>query len=127
MHQGGRPKDAIWQYFEALTVDDKSYAKCRFCGNQQLAKAVRLRQHVERHHSEVLFDSPAKKRKLTESVADLEESCHGPSGNQTSTATSVVPTTIDDLDKEMAKMFYSGNISFNFAENPQFLKVGKSS
>ena len=64
---------------------------------------------------------------MTESFIDQEKSCNGPSGSQPSAATVVVPTTNDDLDKEMAEMFYSGNISFNFAENPQFLKVGHSS
>ena len=57
-----------------------------------------------------LSNSSEKKCKLTKIVADLEESFHGPSGSQTSTATVVVPATNDDLENGRKLYFCPYNI-----------------
>ena len=67
MFKGGRPRNAIWQYFNEVTVDKKPYAICKSCGNQQLAKANRLIQHhLKCSESDVSQPQTAvKKRRCT--------------------------------------------------------------
>lgn len=48
MYKGDRPRDSVWQNFLEVTVNGKSNAKCKHCGNQQLPKAGRLKQHQEK-------------------------------------------------------------------------------
>ena len=48
MFKAGRPCDPVWQHFLEVTVSGKAFAKCKHCGNQQIPKACRLKQHHDK-------------------------------------------------------------------------------
>ena len=48
MYKGGRPRDSVWQHFLEVTINMKQFAKCKQCGNTQLAKAARRKLHQEK-------------------------------------------------------------------------------
>ena len=48
MNKGRRRQGPIWVSFYKLSVDGKTVAKCKKCGNIQSNKAARMRAHVSR-------------------------------------------------------------------------------
>jgi hypothetical protein len=139
MYKGGRPKDPIWEHFESVWIDGKQLAKCRKCGNTQGCKPYRLRDHYKKCSKEII---PVEKNDNdTETVtADIDIEPHASNKRprdespppvkkrivQKQVADQVVTTSVglkQTLDKEIAKLFYVGNIPFKLADHDQYKKV----
>ena len=117
MNCTGRKRDPIWQYFDTSIIDGKVYATYKSCGNQQLTRVERLKKHFEKYHETNVTEGAHKKAKLDEFLITEEEP-----GSSTSDTPCTGTCTHADIDHQIAKMFYSCNISFNFASNTQYLK-----
>lgn len=145
MNKGGRRQDPIWESFYKLSVDGKTVAKCKKCGNIQSNKAARMKAHVS-----------SCEKNLTNECVNVEESSSSerPAGADLNQNKNCLDTMIDaevdklqplskkvryleqcnikkfvsktsnedkrKIDLIVAKFFYACNISFNVVESDAF-------
>ena len=70
MNKGGRPTDAVWDYFYKL---DSNKTKCKHCGNVQVGKVARLKVHVAKCRKEdALYDHLGRANQEREMNVDKE-------------------------------------------------------
>ena len=126
MYKGGRPKDPVWQHFVEIRVNNKVYAKCKYCGNQQLPKAGRLNSHHEKCNGiecpQVRQRDSSPLRKRARSTSPPPAKCQAvptpvpvislqPSMDSKVTKTSV--SHKHAIDVKIARLFYACNLPFN--------------
>lgn len=141
MFKGGRPRDPVWQHFLEVTVSGKSFAKCKHCGNQQLPKACRLKQHHDkcaRIHTTVEENRPAtdiiatatlKRDRSTSPPPVKRQAVSMPvTSTQPSIDNNVIKTSAtfqSALDMDLARLIYGCNLPFAIVEHPLFINFMK--
>ena len=56
MFKDGRHRDPVQQYFQEMTLSGKKFAKFKHCGNQQLPKVCRRKQHRDKCAHQHMID-----------------------------------------------------------------------
>ena len=120
----------------------EKFAKCKQCGNTQLAKAARLKLHHEkcakvsmdmvhddvRPADDVVATTSSVKRERSTSPLPTKRQAISTSARSTqpSMDESVVKTSDSfksAMDMQIARLFYGCNLPFNIVENPVFVKT----
>lgn len=149
MFKGGRPRDSIWEHFTKFSKDKKSYAKCNYCGNEQLAKADRAKLHFAKctqrdmlnnvispendanNQTPYSHDIPNTSHKRDRSASPPRKrqavpvTCTSVQPNLNGTIFKTTAKVKTDIDNQLAKFFYACNIPFNVVEHPEFIKTVK--
>ena len=128
MNQGGRPVDSVWQYFMKIEEGGKvSKAKCINCGLSISAEACRLRYHIEKCSTEKsqatnsLLFSP--ELEVISDDPDIQAGKRIRCTMQPKMNYYVVKTNLqqkDDLDAQIARLFFACNLPFNLVEHDVF-------
>ena len=119
-----KQKDPIWNFFAVVEQDNKTSASCIDCKTVVSAKAPRLRAHREK----CLANRPSKKRPLPvdDIPADLSTQTPEPAAKKLRTLQSSInsyclstdQSMSDQLDEQIAKLFFACNLPFNIADHP---------
>jgi len=132
--KGGRKLDPIRHLFEELTKDDNIVEmRCKNCSRIVSSKACRLRNHYANCSKTLKIIQNSDE---TENISDSSIRSHSPiplssssekrTKLQPSISSFVIKTTKSDkenLDKAIAKYFFSCNVPFNHANRHHFKKM----
>ena len=117
-------KDPIWNFF--AVEDDKTGVRYISCKTIVSAKAPRLRAHREK----CLANRPSQKRPLPEDDSPVEPASKPAEppvkkmrmvqSSMNSHCLSIDQSMSDQLDEQIAKLFFACNLPFNIADDPVF-------
>ncbi|KAK8485679.1 hypothetical protein V6N11_038000 [Hibiscus sabdariffa] len=101
----------LWDYVTKLekrgTIGGTWNFRCNICGETRSGSYTRIKAHLLQILAGVEIDSSSKKRKSSLSPI----------------ARSFDMNTRAQLDEEIARMFYTGGLSFNLARNPHYYRA----
>ena len=132
-HGGGRPKNMVWQYFDAIGTKHAGHfqATCKFCSHTwKIGIVKRLQVHLARECEGVDMDTKNKFMHIVASrdgVEDLMEFEAFQADRNANDNDEVLPAEKAALiDRSILKAFVMCGIPFRVSEHPYFVNVCKS-
>jgi hypothetical protein len=131
-HAGGRPKNAVWQFFEHNSLKHPGHfdAKCKFCDRYyKIGIVKRLQVHLARECENVDVDIKNKymhivaKRDGLDNTGEIEITN---ADNERDKNNELLPEQVALIDRSVLKAFVMCGIPFRVIENPYYVNMLKN-
>ena len=129
-HAGGRPKNAVWQFFEHNSLKHPGHfdAKCKFCDQYwKIGIVKKLQVHLARECENVDVDIKNKymhivaKRDGLDNTEEIEIA-----DNERDKSNELLPEQVALIDRSVLKAFVMCGIPFRVIENPYYVNMLKN-